>query len=126
MTEPICQTLICEKQQLTCEQRFMYLEKIIGIKFDAIDKAMVLSSEEIKRRMHEANGIRQQMDKQNDNFVDLGYYRIEHDNLKKDIDELKEYKNVSIGKSATNNMLSAFAILISFIVAVLHFFPGMR
>jgi len=123
MTEPICQDAICVKQQEGCDQRFIYLEKIIGIKFGAIDKAMALAAEEILRRMHESNGIRKAMEKQSEGFVDLTYYRSEHANIVKAIEELKTYRDIQVGKSSTNNLLSAIALLLSFIMTVLHFFP---
>ena len=122
----ICQTEMCEKQAKACEQHFLYIEKVIGVKFEAIDKAMLLAAEEIKRRMHESNGLRQQMEKQTDTFVDIGFYRMEHGNLAKEIEILRDWKNIQVGKSATNNLLSALALLISFIMAVLHFFSGLR
>jgi hypothetical protein len=89
-----------------------------------MDKAMALAAEEIKRRMHESNNIRQAMEKQTDNFVDIYYYRSEHAALQKIVDELKSYRDIQVGKSATNNLLSSIALLLSFIMTVLHFFPA--
>ena len=120
----ICQSVVCEKQQAGCEQRFVYLEKLFNGRFDAIDRAMSVADEEIKRRMHESNNLRQQMDRQSESFVDITYYRSEHAAIQKSIDELKSYRDTQVGKAATNNLLSAIALLLSFIMTVLHFFPA--
>ncbi len=122
----IPQLEMCAKQAKACEQHFLYIEKIISVKFEAIDKAMILAAEEMKRRLHETNNVREQLSRQADTFVNTDYYRMEHTGLSKEVELLRDWKNVQVGKSAATNLMAALSLMVSFIMAVLHFFPGLR
>jgi len=122
----ICQADICAKQTKACQQHFEYIEKVVGVKFEAIDKAMVLAAEEMKRRLHETNNVREQLGRQAETFVNTDYYRMEHSSLSKEVELLRDWKNIQVGKSAATNLMAALSLMVSFIVAVLHFFPGLR
>lgn len=126
MNNEICQAEMCEKQAKACEQHFLYIEKVVGVKFEAIDKAMVLATEEMKRRLQETTNVKDQLSRQADTFIDVNYYRMEHGALTKEVELLRDWKNIQVGKSASTNLMAALSLMVSFIMAVLHFFPGLR
>jgi len=125
MTEN-CRNDFCDQRAEACDTRFVYLEKMSCVKADAVERALSVAKEEMNRRLEGMNGFRKQLEKQTNSFVDKGYYDLEHRNLRAELDLLREWKQIQVGKSSTTNLLAAVSMLLSFIVAVLHFFPGVR
>ena len=136
MTDPcaqIPQTEYCRLKGEACSHRFNDLRELFLATSEDQDSALSLAKLEVDRRLMEMNKFRDQLHDAEKVFLRSSYYEIQHKNISDKLEDLTRKIETIFnaeaehrGKSATNNLLSILALFLSFVVAVLHFFPGMR
>jgi len=104
------------------EARLNEIDKRFGCLEKNNKEALVLAKEDISRRLESMNQFRAQLSSQAATFLTRERFEVEHKFLMDKIDVLNVWKAQQEGKQSRSNLISVVAIVISALLAVLHFY----
>ena len=106
-----------EKAIVDIEIRVAILETLLKKEFESRDIAMDLKSKEVERRLIILNGEAERLRQMQATYITREIWNTKHEELCRQVDELKEFKNKSIGQQAV--ITAIISILVSFILLYL-------
>ena len=109
-----------EERGTACNIRFTHIEKLLCLKVDAAEKAVLLAREDMNRRLEGMNEFRTQLEKQASTFVDKNYYDVEHRVLREELNRLREWKSVQDGKSSWTSLAALGSLIVAVVAVILH------
>lgn len=133
----------CEPVEPVCKEKMSRLREYVDTRFDANADALINRTKEIDAHLMHLNNAQSRLDADRQAFLRKAEYNIEHDGLKeivkenkesieKSVDEnkkdmglIREWKAGLEGKASRSNLISAIAVVLSLIVAILHFIQGL-
>jgi hypothetical protein len=124
---------VSEPPAPVCKERMERLREYIDAQQKSNAEALVNRAKEIDAHLANLNNAQARLDKDRDQFLRQELYLSEHRNLIERIDKISvKLSNVELwraaleGKASRANVISIFAMVITTIFALLHFYQGVR
>jgi hypothetical protein len=96
------------------------LKEFITAKFDALDKANELSAKTLDIRLEAMNNFRNDLTKQASTFLTKEAYDLRHDNLQRQVDELRLFRAEIQAKASQASVYIAWGIsLVSIVIGMI-------
>ena len=121
-----CIPAICRERVKYCDGRLEDTRKLFLNQVVSVEKSISNAKDDMERRLAAMNEFRTQLEKQADNFLDRGYYEIQHKMLVDKLENLKQWRDIQEGKASWTNLLAVLAIAVSVIFGILHFLTGLK
>lgn len=98
------------------EEKISNLEEKMDLKFIANERAGLIDSKEIARRLEILNGEAERLRQMQATYLPREVYESNLQKLVDDIDENKEFRNISLGKQSIIAVVTSVAISLAFFI----------
>lgn len=103
-----------------CNEKMERLREYIDTRFQSEADALVQRTKVIDFRLDNLNGEQERLDKDRQDFLRAGEYRIEHKNLSDKVDILIRWQSYMEGKASRANLISVIAMITASLFALIH------
>jgi hypothetical protein len=104
------------------DKNVITLKEYIDTKLEAYTQAVKIASQNLEKRLDGMNEFREQLRAQASSFITREYYDAKHETLQKQVDELKQNRDILVGKASQNSVNVAYIISgISLAITIINF-----
>jgi hypothetical protein len=101
------------------------IEEQTNLKFESQNKALLIETKEIARRLEILNGEAERLRSMQETYLPREVYETEHRELRKKVDGIEEYKNNALGRQAITTIAVSAIISLGFLI-LNYFLTGTR